>query len=79
MNDKLDWIDDELSTLADAGLLRGLNVCIRATHSTELQLDGKTYVNFASNDYLGLAKEIANGLKEKPVPDQAWGSGASPL
>ena len=79
MNDKLDWIDDELSTLADAGLLRQLNVCIGATHSTELQLDGKTYINFASNDYLGLAKEIANGFRERPIPDQAWGSGASPL
>ena len=50
MNDKLDWIDDELSTLADAGLLRELNVCDRTAHSTELKLHGKTYVNFASND-----------------------------
>ena len=79
MNDKLDWIDDELSALTDAGLLRELNVCDRTAHSTELKLYGKTYVNFASNDYLSLANEIANGLQELPNPEPAWGSGASPL
>ncbi|MBA61701.1 MAG: 8-amino-7-oxononanoate synthase [Planctomycetaceae bacterium] len=79
MNDNLGWIDDELSIIADTGLMRQQTVCAPAANSTELMFDGETYVNFSNNDYLGLASDIATALEQSPALDQNWGSGASPL
>ena len=79
MNDKLDWIDRELAEVADSGLLRKLSVCAQGVKSTELRIAGKTYVNFSSNDYLGLAAELGRVREISPEMGQKWGSGASPL
>jgi 8-amino-7-oxononanoate synthase len=75
----LDWIEEELSSLDLQGLLRQ-----RLTHQGPagalLDVGGKTYVNFGSNDYLGLAADprvlAAAGIC---LEEQGWGSAASPL
>ena len=79
MNDKLDWIDRELAVVADSGLLRKLSVCAQGVKSTELRIAEKTYINFSSNDYLGLAAELVRAQEASPSEGQKWGSGASPL
>ena len=79
MNDKLDWIDRELAEVADSGLLRKLSVCAQEVKSTELRIAEKTYINFSSNDYLGLAAELGRSQEVSPSGGQKWGSGASPL
>ena len=79
MNDKLDWIDRELAEVADSGLLRKLSVCAQEVKSTELRIAEKTYINFSSNDYLGLAVELVRVQEVSPSEGQKWGSGASPL
>lgn len=79
MNDKLDWIDRELAVVADSGLLRKLSVCAQGVKSTELRIAEKTYINFSSNDYLGLAAGLVRAQEASPSEGQKWGSGASPL
>jgi len=79
VNDKLDWIDRELAEVANSGLLRKLSVCAQGVKSTELRIAEKTYVNFSSNDYLGLAAELGRVREISPDMGQKWGSGASPL
>lgn len=75
----LDWIDAELDSLASADLLRQ-----RVTRSGKLGphivIDGKRYISFASNDYLGLAADPAvPEVVARTVMQGGWGSGASPL
>lgn len=64
---------------AELGLLRQRQV-LSSAQARIIQIDGKEYLNFSSNDYLGLASD--------PVSISAWktglekwgaGSGASPL
>jgi 8-amino-7-oxononanoate synthase len=77
--DSLEWIDDELPALEAQGLRR--NLLSRSTaQAASIAFDGREYVNFGSNDYLGLAADprltdaVAEALKQ-----YGWGSGASPL
>lgn len=79
MNDKLDWIEAELSAIAEAGLLRRQRICSQTGNPTELSLEGKNYINFSNNDYLGLAAEIARMPEHATGFSQNWGSGSSPL
>ncbi len=76
---KLDWVQDELSARDEQGLLRRLNSCERTADPVELIVDGKSLINFASNDYLGLAADLASELQRTSRGSQGWGSGASPL
>ncbi|HEV3006561.1 MAG TPA: 8-amino-7-oxononanoate synthase [Pirellulales bacterium] len=77
--DPLAWIAEELASLEARDLRRRLR-----THdgpqSPLLEFDGRSFVNFGSNDYLGLA---ADRRLTQAVVDAAqhegWGSGASPL
>lgn len=64
---------------ADQGLLRKRQV-LQSAQAREIQIDGRAYLNFSSNDYLGLASD--------PQVTEFWrsalsrwgaGSGASPL
>jgi 8-amino-7-oxononanoate synthase len=77
--DPLAWIDDEAASWATRGLARRL-----APHGPvragRFERDGRTVVNFGSNDYLGLA---ADPRLIEAAQDAAraygWGAGASAL
>jgi 8-amino-7-oxononanoate synthase len=75
----LKWIDEELPALEAKGLRRKL-LSRSSMQAASITLDGREYVNFGSNDYLGLAADprlaesVAAALKQ-----YGWGSGASPL
>lgn len=76
---RLDWLDDELAKLRDAGLDRHLQTFAGAQGPT-LAIADREFVNFGSNDYLALAGDVR--LREAAVSataDQGWGAGASPL
>jgi 8-amino-7-oxononanoate synthase len=69
MSNPLAWIDDEAEAWSQRGLARRLVV-----------RDGRSLLNFASNDYLGLANDprvVEAACSAARV--HGWGSGASPL
>jgi 8-amino-7-oxononanoate synthase len=70
---------DRLASLRDQGLYRELRR-IDTPQSARIQIDGKSFLNFSSNDYLGLANHPA--LKEatiRAVERYGAGAGASRL
>ncbi|MDP6209351.1 MAG: 8-amino-7-oxononanoate synthase, partial [Roseibacillus sp.] len=71
--------EDELAALREAGLLRQLQP-LEADHPPLLRLDGRPVVNFASNDYLGLAcdEELMAAAREA-IARYGTGSGSSRL
>jgi 8-amino-7-oxononanoate synthase len=77
--DCLKWIDEELPALEAKGLRRQL-LSRSGRQAACVAIDGREYINFSSNDYLGLAADprvaesVAAALREN-----GWGSGASPL
>ncbi len=77
--DPLNWIDDGLRQLRQQDLLRTLPPAIGAAGVVAVD-EGQRYLNFASNDYLGLAADprlvdaAVNASKSTGV-----GRGASPL
>ncbi len=77
--DPLGWIDDELNRLESAHLLRH-GVKRYGSQTANVVIDGRAYINFSSNDYLGLAADprLAAAVT-RTVEEEGWGSGASPL
>ncbi|MDZ4657888.1 MAG: 8-amino-7-oxononanoate synthase [Bythopirellula sp.] len=77
--DPLTWIDEELRRLESADLLRSLPPGLRAARAV-VEIAGQSVINFASNDYLGLAADerLANAAAET-FREQGVGRGASPL
>ena len=75
----LDWVDEELAQLKRADLLRTLPPPLRAAAAV-VELDGRRIINFASNDYLGLAsdKRLIEAAT-RATRDQGLGRAASPL
>lgn len=79
MSGSLDWLDDELRRLADADLDRHLQT-FAGPQGPTISIDGREFVNFGANDYLGLAGDprlaeaAANATRL-----EGWGAGASPL
>ena len=75
----LDWIDDELEQLKSTNLLRQ-RVARTGKLCARIIVDGSSYINFGSNDYLGIAAdpELQNIVSET-LAQNGWGSGASPL
>jgi 8-amino-7-oxononanoate synthase len=75
----LDWIDEEARAWSSRGLDRRLKVFDPSGPGRVIR-DGRTLVNFASNDYLGLACDprVIEAAAES-VRRHGWGSGASPL
>src|SRR5512146_2283455 len=54
MTDKLQWIQDELNNLKEAGLYNRIRT-LGSPQGAWLVVDGKRVLNFCSNNYLGLA------------------------
>jgi glycine C-acetyltransferase len=54
MTTKLDWIQEELDSLKEAGLYNRIRT-ISSPQGARLVVDGKNVLNFCSNNYLGLA------------------------
>ncbi len=77
--DPLDWIDDALAEW-DARHLRRQLRTRRGPQRAQIEVDGARLLNFASNDYLGLAADprmltpIAAAISQL-----GWGCGSSPL
>jgi 8-amino-7-oxononanoate synthase len=72
-------LTDELAWLRQEGLQRQLR-CISSPQGTQLQVEGRSLLNFSSNDYLGLAAHPA--LKEaacRAIAKYGAGAGASRL
>jgi 8-amino-7-oxononanoate synthase len=77
--DPLGWIDEELSRLKRADLLRTLPPPLGAAGAI-VHIAGKPVINFASNDYLGLAADERLARAAVAIfREQGVGRGASPL
>ncbi|TWU30133.1 aminotransferase class I/II-fold pyridoxal phosphate-dependent enzyme [Bythopirellula polymerisocia] len=75
----LDWIDEELGRRQQAGLLRTLPPPL-STAGALVEVAGKSIINFASNDYLGLAADARlSQAAMDSFSEQGVGRGASPL
>ena len=75
----LEWIDQELQKLIESDLLRE-RVSRSGKLGPKVVIDGKRYISFASNDYLGIAADRSlDEIIAKTVLRGGWGSGASPL
>lgn len=67
-------IRDRMATLAASGLRRQLR-CVEVAAGPQIRVEGRWLLNFASNDYLGLANHAAvRGAAEESA--RAWGAGA---
>jgi len=75
----LDWLDVELKALADSHLRRELRACHSAEADGLIRMGNREYINFSSNDYLGLTRDVFTPEVQTTLSEIGWGSGASPL
>lgn len=75
----IDFISNELKALQDSALLRDLKT-IESAQDSCVQINGKSYLSFCSNNYLGLANhpKIKQSAIEA-IHQYGWGTGASRL
>ncbi len=75
----LDWIDDQLGELEHAHLLRPLRERHGAS-AARIVVEGREVINFAANDYLGLANDprLIDAVRQS-LSHSGWGAAASPL
>ena len=66
---KIDWINQELDNLKQAGLYNRIRT-IESPQGAWLQVDGKKVLNFCSNNYLGLANHPDIVAAAKKATDQ---------
>jgi len=73
------YISDELKNIKEAGLYRKLNV-VGSAQGAYLEINGREYLSFCSNNYLGLANNplVVEAVKDA-VEKYGWGAGASRL
>ncbi len=77
--DQLAWIDGQLGLLTEEGLRRQRTLRSSPQAATS-SVAGETLVNFASNDYLGLAADSrVIAAAAEAMAQAGLGSGASPL
>ncbi|MCF6154711.1 MAG: 8-amino-7-oxononanoate synthase [Candidatus Brocadia sp.] len=76
---EIEFILDELNTLKDRTLLREYKT-IESPQNPYIQINGKSYLSFCSNNYLGLANHPK--IKQAAIAaihQYGWGTGASRL
>lgn len=75
----LAFLDEDLAAWSRSGLWRSLRT-IRPGALGQVVIEGRTYVDFSSNDYLGLANDgrVVEAAC-RAARDFGWGAGASPL
>ena len=78
-NDPLYWLEEELANLSEQNLRRELPSWSRDRESGAICRGDVSLINFASNDYLGLAQELNSPTLQATLEEFGWGSGASPL
>jgi 8-amino-7-oxononanoate synthase len=78
-NDALYWLEEELANLSEQNLRRELPSWSRDRESGAICRGDVSLINFASNDYLGLAQELNSPTLQATLEEFGWGSGASPL
>ena len=66
---RLDWIQEELNALKEAGLYNRIRT-ISSAQGGRLTVDGKSVLNFCSNNYLGLANHPRLKQAAKDAIDQ---------
>ncbi|WP_447026247.1 8-amino-7-oxononanoate synthase [Vibrio sp. B1Z05] len=72
-------IDEALQLRKEQGLLRTLNP-VAGGNTEQIITDDKAFVNFSSNDYLGLANdESIKSVWKSAIDDYGVGSAASPM
>ena len=75
----LAWIDGAIDELRRAGLERPHRIR-SGRQGREVELDGRTLLNFGSNDYLGYAGDVRlTKAASKAACAEGFGAGASPL
>ncbi len=72
-NQKLQWIQDELTTLNEQGLLTKIR-SLESPQGARIIVDGKSKLNFCSNNYLGLGNDTRLKSAARKAIDQ-WGVG----
>ena len=74
-----DWLEKRLSLLDKDGLIRTPRAMSR-TENGCVVMDGKSLVNFGSNDYLNYATDArVQDAVSQVIQSEYWGTGASPL
>jgi len=75
----MNHITDELIKIKESGLYRNLTA-VENAQDTHIVIEGKTYLSFCSNNYLGLANHpsVVAAVKDA-VELYGWGAGASRL
>jgi 8-amino-7-oxononanoate synthase len=73
------YISDELIKIKESGLYRDMRVVGNA-QDTHIEIEGKSFLSFCSNNYLGLANHpsVVKAVKDA-VEEYGWGAGASRL
>src|SRR3990170_4287250 len=75
----MDFLTDKLKELKESGLFRDLKT-VEGAQGPYLKIDGKQYLSFCSNNYLGLAEhpKVRQAVIEA-IEKYGWGAGASRL
>lgn len=75
----LDFISGELKTLKDQSLMREYKT-LEGEQGPYIQIQGKSYLSFCSNNYLGLANHpMIKQAAAAAIYQYGWGAGASRL
>lgn len=78
--DAFSWVADSLASLSEQGLRRELRTRGPDAAPGQMEIAGRTLVNFGSNDYLGLAGDArVAAVACEAIERFGWGAGASPL